>query len=273
MISSIVLTKDEEKNIKSCLDSLGWCDEIVVIDDYSKDKTVKIARRLGAKVYQHHLNGNFAAQRNFGLKKAKGEWILFVDADERVSASLAAEIKTRLLKVYSQDPDLKIESSQPVGFYFKRQDWFGGKWLKYGETATVRLLRLAKRGGGEWKRKVHEVWEIKGKVEELRNPLLHYPHPTISQFLNQINFYSTLHAEALAEEGVKPSLFRLVTNPLGKFLQNYFLRLGFLDGLPGLIVTLMMSFHSFLAQAKLYQQRLKRFSSSGCLFGFIPFRE
>lgn len=240
MTSAIVLTKDEEKNIEKCLGALKWCDEIIIIDDYSEDKTREIAKKLGARVFKHYLNNNFAQQRNFALEKAKGEWVLFVDADERITPELAREIKQ------------EVKKDEGYAFVFKRQDYFMGKPLKYGETAQVRLLRIAKKDG-KWKRAVHEVWKTKWRTKTLKNPILHYPHPTISDFLRQINFHSTLHAEALRKEGISFSLFRLIFNPLGKFLQNYIWRLGFLDGMPGFVMALMMSFHSFLARAKLYQ--------------------
>jgi len=240
MISAVVLTKNEEKNLQECLESVKWVDEIIVIDDNSTDKTVEIAKSLKAKVFSHPLNNNFAEQRNFGLERAKGEWVLFVDADERVSPELAAEIKK------------EIKNTKVDGFYLKRQDFFGGRALKYGETANVRLLRLGRKGKGEWRREVHEVWEIKGETEELKNPILHYPHQTLSDFIDHINFHSTLHAQALKKEGVRPSLWRIIFYPKAKFIQNYIFRLGFLDGTPGIIVALMMSFHSFLARGKLY---------------------
>lgn len=242
MISAVVLTKNEEKNIKECMKSLEWCDEIVVIDDYSEDKTLTVARRFNGKVYQRHLANDFAGQRNFALEKVKGEWVLFIDADERVSKALAREIRQ------------VIKSNFLAGFYLKRQDWLWEKALKHGETAKVRLLRLAKKQAGEWRRGVHETWQIKGKTDQLKNPIIHYPHQTISEFLSNLNFHSSLHAKALKREGIRPSFFRLLINPFGKFIQNYFFRLGFLDGMPGLISALMMSFHSFLARAKLYSQ-------------------
>jgi glycosyltransferase involved in cell wall biosynthesis len=251
MISAVVLTKNEEKNIVPCLRSLAWCDEIIIVDDYSEDETVKKSQisnlksqnqNLKLKIYKRQLNNDFASQRNFGLKKAKGDWVLFLDADERVSHALRAEIFNFQFSIFKNYN----------GFYLRRKDWFGRRWLKYGETANVKLLRLAKKDAGSWKRKVHEVWEVKGEIGELKNPILHYPHPTISDFLKQINFYSTLHAQALWEEKVRPSLWRIIFYPLGKFFQNYIWRRGFLDGMPGLIVALMMSFHSFLAQSKLY---------------------
>lgn len=241
MISAVVLTKDEEKNLQECLESIKWCDEILVIDDNSTDKTVEIAKKFGAKVFIHSLNNNFAQQRNFGLQKAKGEWVLFLDADERVTPELRAEISNFQFPISNYD-----------GFYLKRQDFWGGRLLKHGEQGQVRLLRLGKKGKGEWRREVHEVWEIKGETKELKNPILHYPHQTITEFLEHENQQSTIHAETLKKEGIKPSLFRIIANPLGKFIQNYIFRLGFLDGTPGIIVALMMSFHSFLARAKLY---------------------
>lgn len=244
MISAIVLTKNEEKNIEACLESLKWCEEIIIIDDYSEDKTIEKCQKFGKKcrVYRRHLGEDFASQRNFGLRKARGEWVIFLDADERIPSSLAKEICRKIKK----------RGRKIVGFYFRRWDYFGGKWLRHGEIGSIKILRLAKRNAGKWIRKVHEIWKIKGKTEKLNCPLLHYPHQTIREFLFQINFYSTLHAESLKEEGRKPNVWRIIGNPLGKFIKNYFLRLGFLDGIPGLIVALMMSFHSFLSQAKLY---------------------
>jgi glycosyltransferase involved in cell wall biosynthesis len=240
MISVVILAKDEEKNLQECLGSVKWTDKIIVIDDNSSDKTVEIAKKFGAKIFTHSLNNDFAAQRNFALEKASGEWILFVDADERISPDLKKEIMEAIKKINVN------------GFYLKRQDFFGGRWLKHGETANVRLLRLGRRGKGKFERKVHETWEIKGEIGELKNPLLHYPHQTLSDFIDHVNFHSTLHAEALEKEGVKPSLWRIIFYPKAKFIQNYIFRLGFLDGTPGIIVALMMSFHSFLARAKLY---------------------
>lgn len=242
MISAVVLAKNEQENIRKCLKTLKWCDEVVVIDDYSEDKTREIAKKLGAKVFKHHLNNDFAQQRNFGLGKAKGEWVLFIDADERVSPELTQEIKR------------EVKKDEHYAFVFKRQDFFLGKPLKHGETAKIRLLRMAKKDG-KWERAVHEVWKTKWQTKTLENPILHYSHPSISQLISQVNFHSSLHAEVLRKSGVKFSLFRLIFNPLGKFLLNLVWRLGFLDGMPGFVIALMMSLHSFLARGKLLVPR------------------
>jgi len=240
MLTGIVLTKNEEKNVRACFESLPFCDEVIVIDDFSQDQTVKIAKKLGAKVFKRKLAGNFAAQRNFSLTKAKRGWVLFVDADERVTPELRDQIKDA------------IKSKGIAGFYLRRQDVLFGKKLEFGETARVRLIRLARTGAGQWKRRVHETWQIKGRVEELTAPLLHYPHQAMTEFLKAVNFYSTLHAWSLFEERKRTGTFQIIFYPLGKFLQNYVFRLGFLDGMPGLIVALMMSLHSFLSRSKLY---------------------
>lgn len=250
MISAIILTKNEEKNIVDCLESARWCDEIVVIDDYSEDKTVEIAKKMGAKVFKHSLGGNFSNQRNFGLQMARSGWALFVDADERLTRGLKNEIQ-------------KITSSQILlehklcGFYVRRIDVLWGKELNYGETGSIKLLRLAKRGKGVWAGKVHERWEIEGLIGKLKNPLLHYPHQTISEFLKKINFYTDIRAQDLYSKKIKVYFASIFLYPLGKFILNFFIKRGFLDGIPGLIVAILMSFHSFLVRGKAYVQSRK----------------
>jgi len=241
MISVTILTKNEEQNLPKCLESIRkLADEIIIVDDNSTDKTVEIAKNFGVKVFTHSLNNNFAQQHNFALRQAQGDWVLSIDADEVVSPELKKEIMEAV-----KEPNV-------AGFYFKRYDFWSGRLLKHGEQGKVRLLRLGKKGKGEWRREVHEVWEIEGETKELKNPLLHYSHQTLSDFIDHVNFHSTLHAQTLKKEGVKPSLWRIIFYPKAKFIQNYILRRGFLDGTPGIIVALMMSFHSFLARAKLY---------------------
>ena len=251
MISAVVLAKNEEKNIKECFKNLLWCDEIIVIDDNSEDRTIEIAKGLGATVFGHPLNNDFSEQRNFGLSKAKNEWVLFIDADERVTSLLRDEIKDQI----SLRPELraraKIKDSYD-GFYIKRRDFMWGRELKHGETGNIKLLRLARKDAGDWEGKVHEEWKIKGKIRELENPILHYPHRTITEFLKKINFYTDIRAKELYEKGVKVNFFSIIAYPKAKFFVNYFLKLGFLDGMPGLLVAFLMSFHSFLVRGKLW---------------------
>ncbi len=241
MISAVILTKNEEENIVDCIESVLWCDEIVVIDDFSIDRTVELAKRSKAKVFQRTLDNDFAAQRNFGLEQTKGDWVFFLDADERVNNTLQKEI------LYKTTKDGVIQ-----GFYCKRRDFIWGKELLHGEIAHVRLLRLAKKNAGKWKGNVHEVWKVKGKKKTFDNALLHYPHKTLNLFLREINRYSKLRAEELYRQGKSIAAWQILLYPKVKFIQNYFFRLGFLDGIPGLLVALLMSFHSFLVRSKLW---------------------
>lgn len=247
MITAVVLSKNEEKNIERCIKSLLWCDEILLIDDYSTDKTVKIAKRFGAKIYKRHSNNDFAAQRNYALKKVSDsklnqkKWVLFVDADEVVSKELAVEIKNT------------TDNTNNKGFYLKRKDFFLGKEIKHGEIGSIKLLRLAcLRLGNIWKRKVHEYWKVKGEKEELKNPLIHFPHITLHEFIDDINNYSTIHAEELKKEKKTSNIFKIILWPAGKFIYYFIIKSGFLDGTEGFIVACMMSFHSFLAWSKLW---------------------
>jgi len=240
-ISAIILAKNEEKNIEDCIKSVVFCDEIVVVDDNSEDKTKQIAIKNKAKVITHSLENDFSKQRNFAIEHTKGDWMLFVDADERVPKELAEEIR-QVINTHSSI----------AGYYLKRHDYMWGKFLKFGETGNLYLLRLAKRGSGKWIGKVHESWVANGRVAELRFPLLHFPHVTVAEFLYEINFYSTLRAAELKEQRVHTSWLQIVLYPKAKFLQNYVFSLGFLDGTPGLVLAIMMSMHSFLVRGKLW---------------------
>lgn len=240
MISAVVLAKDEEENIKDCLSGIKWCDEVLVIDDYSEDKTGEIARQLGAKVIKQRLNNDFAAQRNFALEQAKEEWVLFVDADERISEKLRDEIINEIGSPSNAD-----------GYYFKRIDYFLGNWLHHGEIGSVRILRLAKRNKGKWRRKVDEVWEVEGKLKTLKNSILHYSHPNLNQFLININQRSGLNALELFKDNKRNTPIDWL-KPWGKFIYNFIFRLGFLDGIAGFVFAVLMSLHSFLVRGKLY---------------------
>ena len=250
MISAVILTKNEEANIVDCLESIDWCDELIVVDDYSTDRTLQVIKNFSSriKIFQRNLDEDFSAQRNFGLSKVKGDWVLFVDADERLSNGLSGEIKDYL---QSGGKDFS-------GFYIKRKDIIWGKELQHGETGNIRLLRFAKKNAGDWHGKVHELWEINGKLGNFNMPLLHYPHQTIWNFLREINHYTDVRAKELYDRGIRTNFYKIILYPKAKFLLNYFLKLGFLDGIEGLVFAIMMSFHSFLVRAKLWTYANKK---------------
>lgn len=240
MITAVVLTKNEEKNIVDCLESLSFCDEIVIVDDNSNDRTGEIAKKLGAIVAKHSLNNDFSKQRNYGLSLVKSDWVLFIDSDERVSSVLAKEIM------------YKISENEYEGFYIKREDNIWGKKIKHGEAGNIWLLRLGKEGSGKWNGSVHEEWKITGKTEKLINPIQHYPHQSLQEFIKEINYYTTLRALELNKKGIKVHWYDIIFYPKLKFLNNFFLKLGFFDGVHGLIFALIMSLHSFLVRGKLW---------------------
>ncbi len=244
MISALVLTKNEEKNIIDCLETLQFCDEIIIVDDDSKDRTQELIDNYKKtheeiKVFKRKLDGNFSAQRKFGIEKAENNWILIVDADERISEQLLDEIEESI-------------SDEFGGFLIRRKDFIWGNELKYGENGNVKLLRLFDKRKGDLRGKVHEVWVTENKVGQLTNPILHYPHPTISEFLREINFYTDIRANELFDNGTRTNFVMIILYPKVKFIMNYFLKVGFLDGIPGLISAIMMSFHSFLVRGKLW---------------------
>jgi glycosyltransferase involved in cell wall biosynthesis len=241
-LTTVILTKNEERNIKECLESVKFSDEIIVLDDYSNDRTVEIAKNFNVRIVRRNLNGDFSAQRNYGLSLAKGDFILFLDADERISNDLKNEI------VYFINNPLKTYD----GYTLKRKDVIWNHEFNFGENGRTKLLRLAKKKAGLWKRKVHEVWSIKGNTYTFKNPLYHYPHPNLREYVSEINRYSQLHAEANLKEKKKSSIFKIIHYPILKFVNTYIIKLGFLDGIYGFIVALLMSVHSYLAWSKLW---------------------
>jgi len=242
LLSAVVLAKNEEENIKKCLNRLMWCDEIVVIDDFSTDGTTKIAKQFQARVYKRKLGGDFASQRNFALRKAKFDWVLFIDADELVSKKLAREIRMKT------ENDRGEYSSYSV----KRVDIVYGKKLTGGEHGSQHIVRLVKRNHGQFVRSVHEYWVGRGKTGRLQNVLFHHPLSSLSSYLLKQASYSRLHAGEKLKEGGRSSLFKILFYPVLKFLHNYIVRHGNKDGVCGLVVSMFMSFHSFLSWSTVY---------------------
>lgn len=240
MITAIILTKNEEKNIVDCLESVSFCDEVIVIDDESTDRTLEVAKNNGAKVFTNKLKDDFSQQRNFALSQVSHEWVLFIDADERVSQPLVQEIKKA------------IRNESIDGYRIPRMDKLFGKVIRHGELLNKKFVRLARKNSGKWEGSVHEEWKVGGKVVTLENPILHLPHQTISEFLQEINYYTTLRARDLHRKGVTTSWYGIIFYTKAKFIQTYFLKRGFLDGLPGFVLSMIMSMHSFLVRGKLY---------------------
>lgn len=247
-ITTVILTRNEEERIGKCIDCLGWCNEIIIIDDCSEDNTVKIAKDRGVVVYKRKLNNDFGSQRNFGLSKAKNDWVLFIDADEITSSTLIEDIVRR------------VKEERFSAFCISRKEVFLNKPLCCSDKpiwdwsfGPIKLIRLVKKGTGKWQGKVHEEWKTKEKVGNLKGFLHHHSFKNLTNALEKINFYTSIQAKELAKKGEKVKISKIVVYPIGKFLKNFIWHQGFRDKTPGIIFSLLMSFHSFLVRGKLWQ--------------------
>jgi len=223
-LSAIIITKDEAANIGHCLDSLAFCDERIVVDAASSDGTMMIAKQKGARVAAHGWKG-FGPQKNYALSLAQGDWVLSIDADERVTPELAQAIRTA------------IEDPNTDGYEIPRRSSFCGRMMRHSGWFPDRVLRLFRRGRGHFTDDVvHERVVCDGTVARLREPLLHYPVARLEDAIRRIDQYSTLGAEQLAISNRKISAFSGVAHGVGTFLRVYLLKLGFLDGAAGFML-------------------------------------
>lgn len=240
-LSVCIICFNEERNIRRCLESATWADEIVVVDSMSQDKTVEIAREYTDKVYQKAWHG-YVEQKNFAISKARGNWILSVDADEEITATLRKEILTETAKVGAKD-----------GYRIPRHSFYQGRWINHSGYYPDRQLRLFRRERGNWTGgRVHEKVDIQGDIGDLKKDLLHYPYKgVISGQLQTVNSFSSLMAEDMYERGKRYHISLLLLRPAFKFFEVYLLKLGFLDGLAGFIIAITSAYAMFVRYVKL----------------------
>jgi glycosyltransferase involved in cell wall biosynthesis len=241
-VTATVITLNEAANIAAALESLTWVDEMIVVDAGSTDATVAIARRYGARVETRAWDG-YSAQKNYAASIASNDWILSIDADERVPADLAAEIRALL-------------DAGPArgGYRIPRVTWYLGRWIRGTDWYPDYQLRLYDRRAGEWNGcPVHESVALQETPGQLRHDLQHYAYRSLSDHLATIDRYTTLSAEQWQKEGRRVSAAALLLHPAAAFLRNYLLRRGFTQGTPGLIVSALNSYYVFLKFAKLYE--------------------
>lgn len=247
-ISVCIICGNEIDNIERCLKSVSWADEILVMDSFSTDGTYDIALKYTDKVYRHEWLG-YIGQKKLIAEKATGPWILFVDADEEVSDKLRKEIEMRFAHPLP---------SEIHGFNCPRLVYYLGRWIWHGDWYPDMKLRLFRKEFGECGgEEPHDRILVRGKVANLKGPLNHYTYDDISDQLRQINRFSSISAESYKAKQV--GLFRLIMHPLYRFIKCYFIKRGFLDGIPGLIIAVNVSFGTFVKYAKLWDlQRSRR---------------
>ena len=238
-ISVTIITGNEEVNIRECLESVKWADEIIVVDSESTDKTVEIANSFTEKVFIRKWEG-YASQKNFAMEQAANEWVLSIDADERATKELSEEILTLNFADYD-------------GFKIKRDNYFIGKQITgcgWGNDYQVRLFNKNKTKLSD--RLVHEGFVVNGKLGSLKNSMIHYSYRNLKDGFSKINEYSSLEANEKAKRKRITGL-RLVFFPVWAFIQHFFIRKGFKDGRHGLIVSLMHAMTKLQVYMKIWE--------------------
>ena len=238
-----VITRNEAANLAGALESVKWADEIVVVDSRSTDETVEIARRYATRVDVHDWKG-YSAQRNYAAEIAANDWILAIDADERVPQALADEIQ----HILRNEPAAR-------GYRMPRVSYYLGRWIKGTDWYPDYQLRLYDRRVGQFNgKRVHESVELsEGKPGTLKNDLQHYPYRDISDHVTSIDHYTTLAAEEWSAAGRRTGVLDVVLHPPAAFLRNYILRFGFRDGMPGFLISVLNSYYVFLKILKLWE--------------------
>jgi glycosyltransferase involved in cell wall biosynthesis len=264
ILSVVIITHNEEANIGRTLasvqplaaDGTGKV-EIIVVDSGSTDRTVEIAKSFGAKVFIEEWKG-YAAQKNSAIDKAEGDWILSLDADEELGPGLAGEVMA------IEEAPARGGTSSPIGFWIPRKNFFLGRWIKHGGFWPDPKMRLFRKGGAHFeKRLVHEDAKLKEGISgQLKHALVHHSYPTLADYIDHMNRYSSLGAEMAIAKG-RPgfSIFNIVLRPLATFIYNYFFRLGFLDGREGVLLHLYHAVYVSWKYAKAWELASKKKST------------
>jgi hypothetical protein len=238
-IAAIVLTLNEEENIEDCLASLAWADWRVVFDSFSTDRTVELAQQAGAEVIQHPFQ-NYAQQRNAALDRVEAEWIFFVDADERATPELAAEVQS-----------VTAGDQEEVAWWVPRHNYIFGRLTLGAGWYPDYQLRLVRRGHARWERPVHEVAVVDGPEGYLKHPLIHYNYADLADFIARQEKYTDYDAGILLEQGVRPRFYTPYSQAARHFWWRFITLRGARDGLHGLRLSLLMAYYEAVKYRRL----------------------
>lgn len=247
-ISVIILTLNEERNIGRCLRSVGWADEVVVVDSFSTDRTMDICSEGGAKVIRHEYDSDLR-QRERGFAVARFPWLLVVDADEEIPPELAAEIR-----------EVVARASGPGGYYIPRKVSFLGKWIMHGGWYPGHTFRLFRRDSVVVEdAAVHGGYTVRGEKGYLENAMYHYSYDSIAHYIAKMNDYTSLQVSNLvrSKPGYRPGFGKLLVSPLSHFVRNYFTRRGYRDGYQGFLLAVLDAVYALALYAKLWEYRTR----------------
>lgn len=246
-ISVVVNTWNEEKNIKRCLESVeGFADEIVVVDMESEDRTVEIAKKYSSRIFSHKSTFYVEPARNFALRRAQGDWILVLDADEELPKGLAKKLE-------------KIVEKGKIDYVeIPRKNIIFGQWIRHSRWWPDYNVRFFKKGKVKWSDKIHVPPQTEGRGEKLKafegNALIHYNYQSISQYLERLNRYTEIQADNLVAGGYKFTWTDLIKKPVNEFLSRFFTGQGYKDGLHGLALALLQAFSELVLYLKVWEK-------------------
>lgn len=245
-ISASVIVYNEESNIRELCESIQWVDEIIIVDSFSSDRTKELASEFTDKIFDYEFKG-YKDKHEFADSKTSGDWILWMDADERVTPELRSEIES-----------LRTRDRLPDGFEMPRKTWFAGRWIKHSGWYPDHQMRLYRKDSSYWGGVApHETARVRGKIERLSGHILHYTKKDLSEYHHTVDSYTTLAAAALERAGKSSSRSAMLFNSLAGFLRSYIVKQGFRDGTPGLVIAIFTAYGVFLKYAKLWERKAK----------------
>ena len=244
-LSVLIIARNEEKNIADCIKSVDFADEIVVVDDFSSDKTAQIASSLGAKVVQRAMNGDWSGQQNFSLQQATHDWVLLIDADERITPALAQEIQQ------------KLQTGEPFAYRIKRLNYFHKKRVRFGTLHPDFVTRLLPKKDFYLTGQVHPKLHYPYPEKNLKRPMLHYAYDNWDAYFRKFDQYTKLAAIRYKEENTKSVSFvrDILLRPMWAFFKVYIIHLGFLDGKIGWILACNHYFYTMTKYVRFYEHQ------------------
>lgn len=242
-ISVYIITKNERRRIEQALASVAdWADEIVVVDSGSDDGTLEIVRKFTDRLYHKDFEG-FGQQYTYAHGLTKNDWVMYIDGDEEVSSGLRDEI----IGLFGDG------GPHADGYTAPRETFYLGRWIKHGGWYPDSILRIYRKSRGTWEKGLHPKLHVDGKLKRLKHPFLHYNYRDISHQLTTVDRYSTIASREQVDAGKGVSLLKLLLNPPFRFFRDYFLRRGFLDGMPGFIIAVTTAYYVFIKYAKTWE--------------------